>query len=475
MSAGRGVVAWCGPAALALVAARVFAGDPLAPFVALLVAVGPLVALVHARDTSPSTAAHAALALPGLAGLVIAHAAVVADFARHDALPPWLAAVLVLALALAALSPASSSAWRLVAGVGVTAFVIPVIVAGAVTLTSPWSAWSQVASRSTLVFADRSPWVTEGRTMPRAATFAFDEPHRVTAVTAGTWHVTEREGARVTLRERRLAAGDSVVLRPGDRLSVDAGTRLQFERGKRVPGAVPSGVAWADPPERGSAATALATLGALVTLGAGALAIVPPSRAAARTRAVLPALLAPAVALAAVSGGIYAMYGAPDIALGATLTAALHDLPRSALGPVAAALMMALLGVAFLALFAASAWSLAARARETLTAVAPRRGAPLWTASWVAASLAASAAAHWLIDPERVLLLSLGALASTWTAPSLASAPPRATAIAAAVGAVLFAILAVLLPAPALPALLSAPAAWGTAKFLDRSREDEVD
>ena len=472
MSAGRGLAAWCGPAALALVSARVFGGDPVAPLLALLVAVAPLLALVRPRDTSPASPAHAALALPGLAGLVLAHAAALADFARHDALPSWLPAVLVLVLALSALWPGSAAAWPVVAGLGAVGVVVPVVVVGAVTLTTPWSAWSQIASRPALVFAERSPWVTDGRTVTRPATFAFEEPHRVTAATAGVWRVTERDGARVTLRERRLASGDSVVLRPGDRLSVDAGARLQFERGKRVPGAVASGVAWADPPARGGIAALLGALGVAVTLGAGALAIVPPAPGG-RSRALLVTLVSPAVALTSVAAATYAMYVAPDIALGTTATTALHELPLAALGPGAGASVVALLGVGLLSLFAASAWAVCARARAVLMALAPERGAALSSSLWVAAALGAAAAAFWVLDPERLLLLSLGALASTWTAPCLASSPPRATLLGAAAGAGTFAILAVLTP-PAIPALVAAPAGWATAAFLGRAREADA-
>ena len=60
-----------------------------------------------------------------------------------------------------------------------------------------------------------------------------------------TLQPVERDAMRVVVREWRLGAGDALTVRPGDQLTVDPGARVRFEAGRRVPGAPPSGMAWA--------------------------------------------------------------------------------------------------------------------------------------------------------------------------------------------------------------------------------------
>src|SRR6185503_17481948 len=107
-------------------------------------------------------------------------------------------------------------------------------------------------------------------------------------------------------RERRLAPGESLVFRPGDRLTVDAGSLMQFERGKRVPDAAVSGVTWANPAERRGLVSALRDVGLVLALAGAALALVPPVRPAALSGA-LPAATPLLLAIAAVASGVYAM------------------------------------------------------------------------------------------------------------------------------------------------------------------------
>src|SRR5207244_12416820 len=121
-----------------------------------------------------------------------------------------------------------------------------------------------------LTFGARDPWVTEGRALAAPADLDFTESHRITALSPATYRVLEPG----RFREGQLRAGETLSLRAGDRLVLDAGARVRFEPGKRVPGAPASGVAWADPPERGGLAAVLEALGTLVTLVGGALALV---------------------------------------------------------------------------------------------------------------------------------------------------------------------------------------------------------
>src|SRR5438445_345838 len=149
---------------------------------------------------------------------------------------------------------------------------------------TPWAAWREAAGRPALVFSGRSAWVTDGERFVRHATLAFDEAHRVVAVTPGTFRVVERDGARRVVRDWGLAAGDALSVRPGDTLTAEPGSRLRFEPGKRVPGAAASGSAWAAAATRVSPTPAL---GVLATLALGACALVP---AGERRMAAAPAL-----------------------------------------------------------------------------------------------------------------------------------------------------------------------------------------
>src|SRR5581483_11772267 len=213
------------------------------------------------------------------------------------------------------------------AGGGVLALLATLAAIGHATHVPPWRAWSEVAERPAFAFAAGSPWVTEGRPLPVATTLRFTEAHRVTAAAAGVFRVRDHDGGRAAVHEWRLAAGDGLTLRPGDELLVPAGARVRFEAGKRVPGAAPSGVAWADPPARhgGLAVAASAALALTLVLGAAGL-VRRPARAG-----VAGALAAPALVVAAVLGagawGVYAAWGVPELGLGAPRALPLLTLP----------------------------------------------------------------------------------------------------------------------------------------------------
>jgi hypothetical protein len=463
-TAERAVSAWMGPAALAVLATYVFAGEPAAPLLTLLVAAAPCLALLRMRDTLPASTGHAAVAVPGLAVMIAANAAVAGEMARLLALPRLAAPALILLLTLLPLQAAHTVIWRVVAVIGVAAALAPALTVAIVTGTPPWQAWRHIAARPALVFGEHSEWVTTGRAVATTTTIAFDEPQRVTAVTAAVWRVTEHDGARVATRERRLAAGEAVVFRPGDELTIDRGARLRFEAGKRVPGAVVSGATWADPTGRRGWPGALRDVGVVVAVVGAAMALVPPV-ASARVPGTLAVVLPLALAAVAAVSGVYAMYVAPDIALGRASATVLHDLPASALGGVAAAPLAAVVGLGVLALHAASASAILERVRAALGTGA-LSAPPIVRGVWLAISIGAAAAAFVPTGASVWFLLGAGLLASLWTAPALAAVPPRASALGAVVGAAVFVACAMTGIAP--PVVLAAPAAWAAAAVLGR-------
>src|SRR5207244_3956202 len=97
-----------------------------------------------------------------------------------------------------------------------------VAIGAAALLVWPWGAWREVASRPALTFGERSPWVTEGRTLARPIALDFTEGHRVTALSAATYRVVEPG----RFREWQLRPGETLSLRAGARLVLDAGAGL---------------------------------------------------------------------------------------------------------------------------------------------------------------------------------------------------------------------------------------------------------
>jgi hypothetical protein len=409
---------------------------------------------------------HAALALPGLAAIVAANAALLGEFARLDALPPWLAAVVAFALTVLPLRAMRPVVWKAALAIGLVGALAPLVVVGVVTTAPPWTAWQRVASRPAFVFEERSEWVTGGRVVAQATTLAFDEPQRVTAITNDVWRVTERDGERRVTRERRVAVGETVVFRPGDQLAVAPGARLRFEAGKR-----------ADPAARRGLTGALLGSGLVVGFLGAAIALVPPMRGV-RAAPAFAAALPLVFGTTAVVSGVYAMYVAPDIALGATPATVLHGLPRAVLPGAAAAPLVAASGIAVLALHAASAASLLARVRAALPGAAGTSAVAHGV--WVAIATVAAGAVLSGITAATWLTLGVGLLASSWTAPLLAGAPSRATTAGAAVGLAVF-VLAVAVGTLSgveilrdQAVILAAPAAWAVAAALGRADDDRA-
>jgi hypothetical protein len=467
------MIGWVGPAALLGLAWLACVGDATAPLALALVGLAPLVAFARPADAdvTPSLVGPAVV---GLAAVVASNTAVAAEYVRIGGVPRVLAAVLAIAIVAIAVTWRGGPAWRVAAPLAVGLLLVSVGGIAVTTAIPPWRAWSQVASRPALVFSERSGWVTHGRPVAAATTMVFEEPHRVTAITAGVYRVIERNGTADTMHERRLEPGESLVVRAGDRLAVEAGMRVRFERGKRVPGVAASGVLWADPDARRGLGALGRALGLALTLVGGAMAVVAPI-APPTTRGAAVAVTLPAIAaLSAAAGGVYAVYLAPDVVIGATLVAPLHELPVLAIDGYRAASVGAMLGAGVLGLTAASAWAIAVRTRRLASI-----GATRWPRSgrMVTAVLIAAAAVGALLplDGWRLLLLALGFLACVTAAPAVASAGARATTIGGVTGALVFIVLALgagrlgLAVLAAYPALLAAPAAWGATAAVARA------
>ena len=457
--------AWTSPVVLGLVAAGVFAGAPTAPAVALAVLVAPLVARLDplvGEASRPSIVARLAIVV-GVGLVLWANFLLFVDVARGLGLPRWATSVVVAAVAL--LVPVflrgnrePASRVSLAVGGG-AAFVALVAVVGLALATWPWSAWKSVASRPALTFAERDPWVTTGRTLTAPVALDFTELHRVTALSPAIYRVDEPG----RFREWPLREGESLTLRAGDRLVLEAGARLRFEAGKRVPGAAASGVAWADPPQRSARLPVAETIGATLTLVAGALALVGPSPTTIRGASAL----LPAMVLGALSLGVYGVYAAPGLIIGAPALAAVFHVPATVVPSPAGRVLAWLTTLVLLALLMATVLALRGIVGAACGTAAHDELAERIMKGLV---VAAAVASLWPIDPAWALLTGLGLIASAVVAPRLAADEPVARLAGSVVGAAAFAYLALFrLPAwasvaGAYPALTAAPLAWIAAR-----------
>jgi len=499
------IAAWTSPVLLALVAARALAGGPDAPALALAAVVAPLIAFLCPAASGgqrPNLVATLAVGA-GLGFMLWANLLLFADVAGLLGLPRWATATLATSVALLtvelaqvadtgvrraprrpARGRAQGNGARLyqiaLRGGGLTllytsalGFVALVAIIGATLVVSPWGAWREVASRPALTFGERSPWVTEGRTLARPIALDFTEGHRVTALSAATYRVVEPG----RFREWQLRPGETLSLRAGDRLVLDAGARLRFEAGKRIPGAPASGVAWADPPERGGLAAVLEALGTLVTLVGGALALVG-SRPTLGARAVYAGSgLLLVLVLSALCLGVFGAYAAPGLSIGVPALAATFDLPAAIVpGPMGRALGALGAGV-LLVLFAATALALREvlgralrRPKDESDAPGPR--AELTRPIMRVCLVAACVASLWGGEASRALLTGLGLAASATLGARLADDEPATRLVGSVVGVIVFAGFALLgprLPTWAsvigtYPALAAAPLAWGASR-----------
>ena len=473
MSGLRGVGAWPGPALVAGTIAAIAAGAAAAPVLLLAVTVAPLLALMQPpRAPTPRHPVALAIAAVVAALLLWAHLAALADAATLLGARRWQATALAAALGLLVTLLPRAARGRDVAlliGGGGLVFVLVAVASG--TGRPPWTAWSDAAARPALVFTRRSPWVADGERVLRQTTLAFEEGQRVTAVVPGRFRVVEVDGVRPVVRDWRLAAGDAMALRPGDTLTADAGSRLRFEAGKRVPGALASGSAWADATTRTSPWDALALL---ITVALGACALIP----AAHGHVVAASGIVLSLALGLASWAGYVTLGAPEAGLGGSPLEAVLALPRiapSAHG-MTPGVLTAITAVALLGLFVAAA----DRLRETVAEAGGRRWPEVWTAAMAVATMAATVPS---VSPWMPLLAGLGLAGAAIAAPRMVARDARigpwpGSVIGGLVGAVVFVALSALgaqLPARLAvlsdaPVVVAAPAAWLVVKLLRRER-----
>ncbi|HEV8675974.1 MAG TPA: hypothetical protein VGX21_18195 [Methylomirabilota bacterium] len=351
--------------------------------------------------------------------------------------------VAVIALALAA--------WRREAGAPAAAFgaalalmglVVPLIAVLAATDPVWPRVWAEVASRPDLVFAADGPWVRDGHPVHgvgRELMLPVTEEQRVVLLGRGPVRVEAWEGG--TSRQH-IAAPVDLTLRPGDRLVVPDGFPVRFEAGRRIPGAPPSGIAWADLPERPYDQGRLVGLGVALAFGALGLApghaLLPAGRAGDRA-AVLAAALAIVGLAASLLWSLYAAWLVPEVYLGGVAGSEVYELPGAvaALGSVGPALRdLALLGLAA----GGFTGALAALAGAARAAWPEHHGAALVLAFVVPAAVLAAAAP---VGAWPVLIAAFG-LAASAAAPAAVLAgwrerlSPRGVAMGASVGLVVF-------------------------------------
>lgn len=457
--------AWTSPVLLVVIAAQVAAGAPDAPLLVLAAVVAPLVALLRTGAPAASATGLPAVLAAVVATLLLwANLLVFAEAATLLGGARWHGGIGAGAvLLLLTLRRSGHRARVALVAAGLVLVLVPLAALAMRSGTAPWTVWTVGASRIAVTLAEDSAWVTRGARFPRDAVLDFTDGHRVVAITPGTYRVVERDGGQAAVRDWRLDAGETLTLRPGDRLAVPAGARLRFEAGKRVPGAAPSGVAWADPPERRRGARLLAWLGATVTLLGGAVVLVRPARRPHPGAALAaPALLLVAV-LGAAGWGVYGATLAPELTAGTSLAAPVFRLPGAVAGGAAGRVIGLLTCAGLLALLAVAGGSL----RDRVVAVAGERGVALWVALVAAAAALAAVPA----DPSSVLAAGLGLAASAGAAPLLARGGRIAGAVGAVTGAGAFGALILVAPMlsgvagalAAWPALVAAPLGWTVA------------
>jgi hypothetical protein len=457
-------------------AARVFAGDVTAPLVALLVVLAPLLALLRGGgrggDAPGPDVVSTVVGLSALGMVLSANVMVVTAVASLLGVPfPQSAALLGVSACLILVCRRAPFVSSLAFIVGIAGLTVLVAAMGVALPAAPWTTWAQLASRPALAFSPGTAWVSDGRTVPRATTLVFDETHQVTALSGGVFRVEEGERSDRTVQERRLNPGDSLMLRAGDRLTIPPDVRVRFEAGKRIPGTPRSGVAWAEPPRHPSWPALVEALGLALTMTGGAVMLLGGhSRATRLSTAVGVPLLLIAFAFSASSWGVYAVWFAADLGLGASslapLLAAVHvslDGKEPAHLPLLGALA---LGMLFVAAAAGLANRMAALTESWRADEARPAARLLLDVLWLGMLGAAVMLSQYELEPGTILRLGLGLGASAWAAPRLGGA--RGGVVAGAVtGVVVFSALsiahALALPAVTLlgpyPALVAAPAA----------------
>jgi hypothetical protein len=385
--------------------------------IALALMAAPLIALgIQSRElpAADPNSRFPALTLLFVVGLLVwANLSLAGDLASSLGEPRWLGIAIAAAggWSVAALSGVARLAAPLLL-VAILAVSAPLAEHGRAARISPLGAWSHVASQGAFRFPTGSPWVTVGGDLAAVGgrSIAFDEEHRITAPAGGRLRARIQDGRRSADLEWALAPGQSVTLRPGDRLYADSGVSVRFEADKRVPGSPTSGIAWA----AGLAPDWPRQAGLLVTVLFGAVALLRAGRRNGCDRLAVAvvgggALLA---LLWAQAAAIYTLLDAPDLfVVGVTpgrLLVRLLPAPDSSHGTASALRILALAGTA--ASFLASSVALRDRLSAWRATIGGKigRDTELWAGLFGAAALASLRP----VGPWSLALCALGAAAS---------------------------------------------------------------
>jgi hypothetical protein len=420
-------------------------------------------------DVAPLAPSLAGGLLTVAVGLVAwANFLIVTDGARGLGLERWHGLALAAPIAVA-LAWRGDARWRMpVVAASVALLALVVVAVAAATGVTPWRAWSRLASRPVVAFAESSAWVTQGRTLSTPTRVTLTEAQHMTATSIATWRVVPGDGGDPAPLDWRVVPGDSLALQSGDQVLLPAGAGVRFESGRRVPGAPLSGVAWADASAPSALGGLLDTGGAALTLvGGGLVLMASPSAARASVRSRLGFVAAAyVIVLIAVCWGVYAADVAADLALGDSAAVAFMRLPSVAVSGVWGGTLTIVTAVAIIGLLTTAVTTLADRAASAWSSSAIHQ-ASVWRAGVVtiAAVLAFAPATAW-----NVLMLGLG-LAAAGVGPTLVDAPPPLRLIASVTGALATVSLAFADPwlapiapmLPVYPALLAIPLAAGVA------------
>ena len=445
-SVSRILAVWLTPAALLAVPAACAGRGPDGLWLGLVLTLVPLIALAPGANRPPSppgSSADGASLFPVVMLLITIGVLLWANIALAGDVAVWLGARRWHGLVLTAVAGWLLTAWRplrrtapLWLSIALVAASVPLVHVGWAVGLGPVAAWERVAGQVAFRFPPSSPWVTVGRELGSArggAPLVFDEVHRLTAPTGGLLRARTLDGSRLAEIEWTLAPGQAVTLRAGDEVLRSSSLPLRFEADKRVPGAPPSGMAWAeDRRDR-----RLERVGLLVTLLAGAAALL---RAGLTVRLgrdgvgfVAGGLL---LAFAWAQGwAIYSVLQAPDLLLGGVTLERLLELPGPVLfaAPARGALQASLL-VAGFAAFLASSVAL----RERLGALDPTGGGEIGRdpGLWAGLFGGAALASLWPLDPWSLTLLALGGAGCALGPAALWPPPPDRPALATTAGVV---------------------------------------
>jgi hypothetical protein len=470
---------WLSPVLLLSVPVQLLTSGREGLWLLLLVFVAPLLALFLIPAATVSARNHHAGALIAVAMILIvgtvlwANLTLAGDVAVWLGRPRWSGPLLVGGATVVLVTlRGNEKSKHLLVPVALLGLLVPLLAILWETDPAPPRVWSRVASQPVFRFPAHSPWVTEGRTLttrPGVDTLGFQEEHRLIPLTEGPLRVVISDRGRARVEELSVTPGQPVILRPGDRLQVDAGARFRFEGGKRIPGAPSSGITWADAPLRPRGLALLKFLGLGFTLVGGAVVLLtfgqsgPLSRGAAG----FLGLIFLVMVLWGECWAVYTAAYAPEIFLGRVTSEKLLELPALALrGQLWGRWLVGIVLVGLLAGFLASAAALR-QALAQLEGKVPRN-----LVAWGGLVAVAGLASLWPLDPWTLVLLAFGLGASTLAPLAVVGVPvgrPRVATLATTVGFVLFVGLAAvgrLSPAEgnvilAFPALIAAPAASG--------------